>query len=455
MVANSLTARWLRSILALLAFAGFGMLGGCGGGSGAPNNPFAPPPPTPTAVAILPGAATAYSNTPTVLTVEGGVPPYFIVSSDSSVLPVTQAATAGTVVLLASNVVSDTAVTITAQDSIGQTATAAITVRAAPIFNTLTVTPNSTACGANSICSGQTGTAAVTVTGPGGAGIANRQVRFDVVSGPYAIQSPDPANPLVQTRTVVSDVNGVAQVILQATPAAPTQPALLRATELTSGEQQTAQFTIVQTINGSGVLTTIPSIVKFTGPDTLTCTLNFRADVYVYGGKPPYQVAVTQSVPIVAILANVPVATQGGFFTVISNGNCTDSTGIPIVVTDAQGLQTVVTFINQVGSVAPPAPQPPPALQVLPPAVADAACAGKTFTFVVVGGTPQYNVTATSGTTLVGGVPGSVVHSSGDTFQVNGLSNPPPTTSNVVSVIVVDSGSPQQAKTATITCSTP
>ena len=441
MVANSLTARWLRPILALLALTGFTMLGGCGGGSGAPNNPFAPPPPTPTPVVILPGTATAYSNTPTVLTVEGGVPPYFIVSSDSSILPVVQPATAGTVVLLPSNVVSDTQVTITAQDSIGQTAIATITVKAAPIFNTLTVTPNSAACGANAVCSGQTATAKVTVTGPGGAGIANRQVKFDVVTGAFSIENTDPAHPLVQTLTVVSDANGVAQVILQAAAGVVTQPALLRATELTSGEQQTAQFTIVQTINGSAVLSVVPSSVTFTGQLTTDCPTGFRADFHIFGGQPPYQVAVTSPVvPIEVVLANVPVTVAGGFFTAITTGNC----AVPlntIVITDAQGLQVTVTVTVQFGTKAPPPPTPPPAL-VFKLLISSGPCNGTfKFPFVVSGGTPAYNVGSIAGVTI-------------DQPDAFGIGDVIPTSApgTAVPVVVLDSGSPQQSVSAAITC---
>src|SRR5215467_6972256 len=273
------TARWLRPILALLTLAGFASLGGCG----APNNPFAPPPTTPGPVTILPAVSVAFSHTPTTLTVTGGKPPYVIVSSNSAILPVQQSNTTGTIVLLPANVVSDTPVVITAQDTTGQTGSATVTVKAAPIFNTLTVKPASAACGANSICSGQTATASVTVTGPTGVGIPNRQVRFDVVSGQFGIQNSDPANPLVQTLTVVSDQFGVAQVILQAQAGVPTQPALLRATELTSGNQQTAQFTIVQTINGSAVLSVIPTDITFTGLDNTQCSNNFRGDYYIFG----------------------------------------------------------------------------------------------------------------------------------------------------------------------------
>src|SRR6201987_1818595 len=164
MVANPLTARWLRPTLACFALAGLAFLTGCGGGSGAPNNPFKPVPPAPTVPVILPAVSVAYSNTPATLTISGGVAPFFVTSSNPAILPVAQTNTTGTIVLLPANVVSDTAVTLQVTDSIGQTASATVTVKAAPIFNTLTITPNSAACGANAICSGQTATAKVTVT---------------------------------------------------------------------------------------------------------------------------------------------------------------------------------------------------------------------------------------------------------------------------------------------------
>ena len=88
MAPNRINARWLRFISALLAFATLAVLGGCGGGSGAPNNPFKPPPTVPGPLSILPSTATVYSNTPAILTISGGVPPYFVVSSNTVILPV-------------------------------------------------------------------------------------------------------------------------------------------------------------------------------------------------------------------------------------------------------------------------------------------------------------------------------------------------------------------------------
>ena len=86
----------------------------------------------------------------------------------------------------------------------------------------------------------------MTVLGPGGIGIPNRQVRFDVIDGDFAIQSNNPATPLVQTLTVVSDGerrgNGFHSGQLRCRRHS---PAVLRATELTSGNQVNGLFTIV------------------------------------------------------------------------------------------------------------------------------------------------------------------------------------------------------------------
>src|SRR5208282_5293750 len=253
------------------------------------------------------------------------------------------------IVLLPGNVIMTESVLITVTDSVGTQAQATANVQPAPIFNTLTITPASAACGANTICSGQTATAAVTVTGPGGAGIPARQVRFDVITGAFAIQSNDPANPLVASLTVVSDQFGHAQAILQANVGAPTQPAQLRATDVTSGEQQTGQFTIVQTTNGSAVLSVVPSTATITGPDTASCSSGFTITYYIYGGTPPYTVAST--FPNAVGIFGVPILMSGGAFRAVTNGTCVNP--LTFTIRDATGLQTTATLLNLVGTVAP------------------------------------------------------------------------------------------------------
>jgi hypothetical protein len=441
MAPTRLTACTLRLVFGTLALAILALLGGCGGGSGAPNNPFAPGPVAPGPLSILPSAPTVYSNTPATLTITGGVPPYFVVSSNVQVLPLGASVTNGTIVLLPANVLAATAVVITAQDSAGTKTQATVTVQPSPIFNSLTITPASTACGANTICSGQSGTASVTVTGPGGVGIAGRQVKFDVVSGAFAIQTTDPANPLVSTLTVVSDQFGVADVIIQASPGAPTQPALLRATELTTGNQQTAQFTIVQTINGSTVLSVVPSTVTITGPDTSTCSSGFRTDYFIYGGTPPYRV--TSTFPNSVTLINPMVLASGQPFTAITNGSCVNPLVFSIV--DAVGLQTTATLINNPGTSAPPTPVE--SLQAFPVTQNIAGCTGKTISVLITGGTPSYNITSSVPTAAVD-VPVISAPSTAGYALISMLDSG----AGIYNFFVADSGVPQQTTTFKINC---
>jgi hypothetical protein len=435
---------WLRPVIALFALAGLLALGGCGGGSGAPNNPFAPQPVTPGPLFLLPPAITVYAHTPATLQASGGAPPYQAFSSNSSVLPVTQIVNGATIVLLPNDVAADTTVTITVQDAIGQTATSTITVSPAPIFNTLTITPARTACGSNAVCSGDTATATVTVTNNGGGGIAGRPVKFDVVSGAFFILSNNPAQPLVSTLTVTSDAAGKATVVLQAAVNAPTQPAILRATEVTTGNSVNGVFTIVQQTDGSAILSVVPDTATISGADTLTCSSGFRVNFYIYGGTPPYNVAST--FPSGATLLNSVVAQSGGFFGVVTNGSCVNPLVFTIV--DSVGRQTSAKLINQPGTTAPPTPPTPTALAVTPPTsggTGAGACTGKSFSFVITGGTPPYSVTA-PGATIV---PTPPITASPGSFTAGGfldLSGPHP-------IVITDSATPQQTKTATVTCS--
>ncbi|MCC7215903.1 MAG: hypothetical protein IT517_03965, partial [Burkholderiales bacterium] len=179
---------WLRGATALFAVAGILALAGCGGGSGAPNNPYTPPPPVIPPLTLLPDALTVYPGTPVTLTVYGGVAPYRAFSTNASVLPVATSVSGETIVLLANNVPATTGVAITVQDAVGTVSLpAGISVQPAPLLpSSISVNANpNPACETTegNLCSGSTGTALVTVTGAGGAGIKGRQVRFDVVQG--------------------------------------------------------------------------------------------------------------------------------------------------------------------------------------------------------------------------------------------------------------------------------
>ncbi len=436
MASNVMNNNWLRPLFALCALAGLLALGACGGGSGAPNNPFAPGPVAVGPLFVLPPTAVVYSHTPATLQVSGGKPPYQAFSSNSAVLPVAQNVDTGVVVLVAGDVAADTPAIITVQDAIGQTATSSVTVRPAPLFNTLTVVPSRAVCGTNAVCSGDTATATVQVTGIAGAGIPNRQVKFDVVLGAFGIQSSNPGQPLVSSLTVVSDVNGTARVVLQATVNVPTQPAQIRATDLTTGNSVTASFTIVQQTDGSAILSVVPPTATITGTFVDQCSAGFRIDYFIFGGTPPYRVSST--FPTAVIIFNSPVLVSGGSFEAVTNGTCVNPLVFTIV--DAIGRQVTATLINAPGTTVIPPPTPPAALVIVPASqTAIAPCASKTFIVAVSGGTPSYNVFATPSATVTPG-------SSPNTFNI-ALPG-----AGTFTVGAVDSGSPQKTATATITC---
>ena len=453
MTENRLYAGWLRSLTGLVAVAGVLGLSACGGGSGAPNNFFTG------TLTVLPASAIAYSGVPMTLTISGGSGPYRAFSSNSALLPVPSTDIGKTFVLNAGNVVTgaDTDVTITVQDTTtlqpaAAQASVTVTVRAAPLVNSLTITPNLAECGTTAICSGQNGTASVTVLGPQGGPILGRAVRYDVLGTAYSIATTNPAQPFVSSLIVFSDANGVASVIIKANVSAPTQFVQLTATDLTSGQQLTGNFIIQQLTDGSTILTVVPPEAKITGAFLNECSTGFHTDYYIYGGTPPYRV--TSTFPNSITLLNSIVAANGGFFEAVTNGSCVNPLTFSIL--DATGRQTTATLINEPGTtarpvvVAPPLAIAPPSATVpsppatVPPTVPPiVGCAGKTFQFIATGGTPPYSAILTPQS-----APAANVTTSGNSIKVSGI-----TEVGAYSVTVFDQSSPQKTAIATITCS--
>ena len=454
MVERRLSA-WLRSATALFAAVGILALAGCGGGSGAPNNPYLPPPPVIPELQLLPVFATAYPGTPITLTVYGGVPPYRAFTTDSTVLPVNSAVSGDTIVVLPNPVVEQTVVRIGVQDAAGTVILrdSVITVNPAPLLpSSITVNANpNPACETvtGNLCSGSTGTASVTVTGPGGVGLKGRQVRFDVVQGSFSIVSTNPAQPLVNTLTVATDTNGDATVVLSVPADTPTQTGIIRATDITTGNQVTGSFPILQMTVGGAVLSVLPlGNTTINGPDNLTCSSGVTVTNYIFGGTPPYQVAV--NFPQTVTLGGVPVLKSGGAFTTTTNGSC--FINLTYVITDANGRTipggSYPTVTNQLGSSAPV--PPPTALQATPAAIAKANCVpSNTFQFLLTGGVAPYSVVTSSTTSST-----SVVLSpqtgiaSAQAVTVSGITSPATTT-----ITAFDSSTPRQSTPISIDCS--
>ena len=435
----------LRGFASVAALAAVLALSACGGGSGAPNNPYAPHPSAPGPLTLLPATATAYAGIPTTLTVDGGSPPYVAFSSDSAVLPVAQAVSGNSILVVPSNVGADTAVTITVQDSALNTASSSVTVKAAPLMpNGITVTANGDCTiGATTLCSGGTGLASVIVAGAGGGGIPGRQVRFDVIAGAYQLQTANPAVPLAATLNVVTDANGQAVAGIAVNVNAPTQIASIRATDVTSGNQVTGQFLIQEVTDGGQVLSIVPTgNVTIDGPSPTECSTDVQVAYYIYGGTPPYQVAAT--FPGVVTLSGVPVTKNGGSFVATTNGAC--FVNMQYAITDATGRTipggSSPTLTNELGKQTAGGGG---TMTVAPTAITNTACTGKTFQLTVVGGKPPYSVTAAPAT---GVIVTSPVATAGTPVPVSGLQ----TGSGDTVITFVDSSSPQLSASSTITC---
>ena len=380
---------WLRPLLTLAALAGVLSLAACGGGNGSPsqviNGGGAAP------LTITPATAVTYSGNPFTFIVSGGKGPFTVISSDQAALPVVGTLEGNVLVVVPGNVGADTAVTLTIRDSSGTATSAAVTVRPAlllPASITITGNPNCGGSGAT-LCSGQDGTASVVLTGPAGAPLAGRQVRFDVVQGDFSISSTTAGQPLVQSLVVNTDQNGLAAVRLVVPATAATQFATIRATDVTSGSSVVGQFTIAQFVNGNSVLSVIPTgVTTFTGPDTQTCSNGASATFYIFGGTPPYTVAT--NFPGAISISGAPVQRSGGGFTITTNGIC--FTGLTFAITDATGrtLLTPPTATNVVGTAA--APSPP--IDLKPPSLGPLSCApgAQLGQILATGGTGQFTV---------------------------------------------------------------
>ena len=444
----------LRSALGLLGLAGILLLGACGGGNGAPNNPYVPPPPVTPPVQVLPASITVYPGTPATVTVSGGVPPYRAFSSDSTILPVATNVSGDTIVLAANTVTAAATITLSVQDSATSNPfNASVNVQPAPLLPSLiTVTGNTTpGCDSTTatVCSGSTGTARVKVTGNGGVGIPGRSVRYDVVQGTFQLVSTNPAQPLVQTLTVASDVNGDATVVLNVPANTPTQTGIIRATDVTSGQAVTGTFLIQQITIDGAVLTVLPQgNTTINGPDTLHCSSGVSVTNYIFGGTPPYQVGI--NFPGAATLTGVPVTKNGGAFTTTTNGTC--FINLTYVITDATGRTipggSYPTVTNQLGTTAPV--PPPSALVATPGAIAKNNCVpANTFQFIGTGGVSPYSAVVTSSSSATTPIlnPQNNINP-GVAVLVSGLSSPSTTT-----VQLLDNSTPRQTATVTIDCS--
>jgi len=394
----------LSSLLSAVVLAATTLLAGCGGGGAA--DPFAAAP-TPPSLTVNPTVLNIYSGTPAVVTITSGVGPFQVFTSDAVVLPVAQVVSGAAVTLVANAISAEAPVTLTIRDSLGRTSTVAVVVKPSPLLGQLTVTQtsNSTCAGATSsvldkaaICSGESGVASITIRSSATSVLPNRQIRFDVVQGAYNFLVDQNGTIAAKTITIVTDQNGKADAVVRMDAGVPSQSALIRATDVISGNRVDSAFSIVQAINGSAILSIFPSTYTASGKYKNECP-GTAGDYLVYGGTPPYSIrsSLPNAIPLsVGGITSDPVIVtrSGGSFTASSfeSSSCGDYSS-SIVITDAAGRNASVTYIVKAGTEDRPAAAPLPTLEIVPKTVAFTAqplvngnCDARAVKFSVIGG---------------------------------------------------------------------
>jgi hypothetical protein len=462
------------SLAALVGVAA--VLSGCGGGGAIPTPPPAAAPPP--AFIAFPTTLNVYSGTPAVVTITSGVLPFQAFTADGVVLPVSQSISGAAITLVANAVETERPVAVTLRDGLGRTVNVTAVVKPSPLLSSMSVIPaEGTLCSKQtpsgtqrddnaSFCSGETATARITVRSSGSTPIANRQIRYDVVQGAYNFVLDQSGTVLAKTATIVTDQNGQAIVTLKSDAPVPTQVALIRATDLVSGNRVDGSFTIVQSVGGSPTFNISPKEATFTGFYDNQCGSGSLRFV-LYGGTPPYNVVANNAsiaYPTLseqlAIATSVVVAKSGDFFYGVANGgSCSGKREGLFTITDSAGQVITAKLTTDKGSVPFPVAPPATTLVVTPVQLTLTGlgtCANADLQFVVTGGTPSYRASSSN-------------PNKAQVVTVPATPNPQPTsftftspltvrTNNLVpgdSVIFAITDSGTQIKTATVNCVAP
>jgi hypothetical protein len=363
------------------AFLFAAALNGCGSGAVSSPNTVSGE------LLVLPATAELFPNTTTTFTISGGRPGYSAFSSNGAILPITETVSGNQFSVTPNDVAVDTAVTITVRDRDNTTKTVAATVKLATLSSTVTFTPVNPSpnvnCGTGAVMCGG-GEALLQVRAvQNGVPLANRALRFEVVNGQFNFIT-SVSGSVASTHTINTDSNGSATVSIRASAGVATQAAILRYTDVTSGQIRTFGFTIAQFLDGAPVLTVIPSAYAWQGADNTKCAADVTTTHYIFGGRPPYTIAST--VPDFATIAPTVVNASGGGVNVTVSGKvCTvGATGNAFTITDQNGRTAVFTVANTVGTTPPPAP-PAPAPLLFPSALT-LACGQSAAVVVVASG---------------------------------------------------------------------
>ena len=356
----------------------------CGGG-GATSSP------TVGSLQLLPGTGSLYAGVPYTFNIVGGRKPYLVTASEPTLLELGYTVDGNTFTVVPRNpgvvdpatdpnIVPSRTVNIEVRDSNGASTTNAFNVLQ-NFFTGYRESYQST-CGTvgtgdpPQACSG-TDTLAFIFPVSNGTIYGNREFQFDKVRGDYQFVVEDPAvvPQLVDRIRVRTDHQGSAFVRMRVTSAAPTQLATYKVTDIATGATMDLVVLIVQQAVVDAI-SLMPNELTFTGGLSTSCG-HGTADVFVFGGTPPYTVTGSGG----AAVSPTTVATSGGKFAV------TVGVGVPpcpanasVVVTDSRGAIATVTVTVNPGSGS------PTPLAAAPTTVDTLTCGASTAITVIGGG---------------------------------------------------------------------
>lgn len=386
------------------------VVSGCGGSDSST------PTVSPSTLLASPAAFIAFGNTANTVGISGGKGPFRVTSSNTTVLPVPAAINGASFTFTPTNVAVNTPVTLTVTDSAAATSTVVVTVTPAtittPLINiqpaagSVCSSANSPAISAAALCEGETGSASVTLKDAAGAAIANRSVRFEVLTIGSAVAPNAATGTFLRIATVNTNAQGVATVAIRADVGGSTEASFVRAIDTVTGHRVDTWITVLKLTNSAATLSIAPTTGGMQGYYASECPFA-RREFAIYGGTAPYAVSLPAASAL--ILANetaaaaaggaITVARSGGRFTAENPDVTTCVTASTVLtVTDALGATTTGTYAVSPGSNSRTTATAD--LTVTPPIMSLIAdplstyCTSSTTKFTVSGGTAPYVASA-------------------------------------------------------------
>jgi hypothetical protein len=350
-------------------------------------------------LALTPAASSFYAGVPYSLNITGGRKPYLVTSSEQTLIALNFTTESPTVEFVANNPgvvdpgldpneVPRRSVTITVRDSLGISVSATYSVL--QNFFTGYGASYSNTCASTGAVPPQacSGTDTVLSYAPVSQGVlyGNRELQFERVRGDYSfvVEDPSVVPQSVNLIRVRTDQTGRALVRMRVAVNASTQTATYKVTDVSTGVTANGVFTIVQQAPVDAITVLPSNEVTFTGLLSTQCGAG-GADVYVYGGTPPYSVVATNPLAV----STPTLAASGDKLNIgLSFVPPPCPQGLAVIVSDSKGARAQIAVKSEAGT----GTLPP--LTISPTAIPTLLC-GQSAQVLVIGGSGSLNYVST------------------------------------------------------------